>query len=257
MIRLSANLGFLWTELELPAAIHAAKNAGFHAVECHFPYDVPTADVTDALAETQLSMIGLNTQRGNVDGGDNGLSAIPGRESEAREYIDQAIDYAAAIRCGNVHVMAGFTDQGENAENTFRENLTYACQRASEKHIQILIEPLNHFDAPGYHLNNIDSALRTISALETSNIKVMFDCYHIQIMQGDLGRRIEKHLSSIGHIQFAAVPDRGEPDLGEVHYPNLFNTIEALGWQGYLGAEYKPRNGNTEDGLGWMQAFTG
>jgi len=255
MIQFSANLGFLWTELELPAAIHAAKKAGFHAVECHFPYDVPTSDVIDALAETQLSMVGLNTQRGNVEGGDNGLSAVPGRESEAREYIDQAIDYAAAIQCGNVHVMAGFTDQGETAENTFRQNLSYACQRASEKNVQILIEPLNHFDAPGYHLNNIDSAVQTISALNADNIKVMFDCYHIQIMQGDLGRRIEKHLPSIGHIQFAAVPDRGEPNLGEVHFPNLFKTIDDLGWAGYLGAEYKPRNGNTDDGLGWMQAF--
>lgn len=255
MIQFSANLGFLWTELELPAAIHAAKNAGFDAVECHFPYDVSTSNVFDALEETQLSMVGLNTQRGNIEAGDNGLAAVPGRESEAREYIDQAIDYAAAIQCGNVHVMAGFTNQGEAAENTFRDNLNYACQRASEKNIQILIEPLNHFDAPGYHLNNIDSALRTISALDASNIKVMFDCYHIQIMQGDLGRRIEKNLASIGHIQFAAVPDRGEPDLGEVHFPNLFKTIDDLGWAGYLGAEYKPRNGNTDDGLGWMQAF--
>jgi len=169
MIKLSANLGFLWTELNLPAAILA---------------------------------------------GDNGLTAVPGREAEAREYIDQAIEYAAAIQCINVHVMAGFTDQGETAELTFRDNLNYACQRALEKNIQILIEPLNQYDAPGYHLNNIDSAIQTIEAVNAVNLKVMFDCYHIQIMQGDLGRRIKQHLPSIGHIQFAAVPDRGEPDLG-------------------------------------------
>lgn len=255
MSRFSANLGFLWTELDLPSAIRTAKNAGFEAVECHFPYEVDTADVIEALKETSLPMVGLNTQRGNVDKGDNGLSAIVGRENEAREYISQAVEYAGAIDCKNVHVMAGFTDQSEAAEQTFRENLNYACQEAKKYDVQILIEPLNHFDAPNYHLNNIESAVETITAIEHNNIKVMFDCYHIQIMQGDLARRLSNNLSSVGHIQFAAVPDRGEPDLGEVHFQNLFKSIDDMGWQGFLGAEYKPRNGNTTQGLSWMDAY--
>ena len=255
MTQFSANLGFLWTELDLPAAIFAAKAAGFHAVECHFPYDVDPAEVIAALAETNLPMLGLNTQRGNVESGDNGLSAVIGRETEAKEYIAQAVEYAAAINCKNVHVMAGFTDQSDAAEATFQKHLRYACDLASKHNVQILIEPLNHYDAPGYHLNNIESAVRTIEAVEADNIKVMFDCYHIQIMQGDLARRLERHIDSIGHIQFAAVPDRGEPDMGEVHYPNLFKSIDAMGWNGYLGAEYKPRTGNTTEGIGWLKAL--
>jgi len=255
MIQLSANLGFLWTELELPQAIRAAKSAGFHAVECHFPYQFDPQSVLQALQDTQLPMVGLNTQRGDVARGDNGLSAVPGREQEARGYIDQAIDYAAAIQCENVHVMAGFTDQGEAAETLFRENLSYACDKAASVGVQILIEPLNHYDAPGYHLNNLDSALQTIDAVATENLKVMFDCYHIQIMQGDLIRRLRDNLDSIGHIQFAAVPDRGEPDQGEIHYPNLLKEIDAMGWNGFIGAEYKPRTGKTQEGLSWMQTL--
>ena len=255
MTKFSANLGFLWTELDLPKAILAAKSAGFQAVECHFPYEVNTGDVIDALKETGLPMVGLNTQRGNVEKGDNGLSAVIGRENEAREYIAQAVEYAAAINCQNVHVMAGFTDQGEASENTFRENLDYACSLAQEHNVQILIEPLNHYDAPNYHLNNIESAVRTVNAVDHANIKVMFDCYHIQIMQGDLARRLSDNLSSVGHIQFAAVPDRGEPDLGEVHFQNLFKSIDEMGWGGFLGAEYKPRSGDTSQGLTWMQAY--
>jgi len=255
MIRLSANLGFLWTELDIPDAIHRAAKAGFQGVECHFPYAIDSKKVKTAMRETRLPMVGLNTQRGNVEDGDNGLSAVCGRESEARAYIDEAVEYAAAIGCANVHVMAGFTDQGEAAENTFCENLSYACQLAAKHKVQILIEPLNHFDAPGYHLNNMDSALKTIATVGQDNIKVMFDCYHLQIMQGDLTRLLQSHLSSIGHIQFAAVPDRGEPNLGEIHYPNLLAAIDTMGWDGYLGAEYKPRNGSTDDGLAWMNAY--
>lgn len=255
MIRLSANLGFLWTELDLPEAIHAAASAGFHGVECHFPYATDSAVVKAAMTDANMPMIGLNTQRGNVSAGDNGLAAVRSRESEARDYIDEAIAYAAAVECSNVHVMAGFTDQGAAAENTFCENLDYACQLAARHDIQILIEPLNHYDAPGYHLNNLDAAVNTIKTVGKDNLKVMFDCYHIQIMQGDLGRRLESNLASVGHIQFAAVPDRGEPDLGEIHYPNLLATIDALGWGGFLGAEYKPRTGNTDDGLAWIKAY--
>ena len=224
-------------------------------MECHFPYAIDSNKVKAAMKETGLPMVGLNTQRGNVEGGDNGLSAVVGRESEARGYIEEAVEYASAIDCKNVHVMAGFTDQGSAAENTFRENLTYACELAAKKNVQILIEPLNHYDAPNYHLNNLDDALKTIEAVGADNIKVMFDCYHIQIMQGDLARRIEANFSSIGHIQFAAVPDRGEPDLGELHYPNLLRSIDAMGWKRHLGAEYKPRNGNTDDGLAWMNDY--
>jgi hydroxypyruvate isomerase len=254
MPRFSANLGFLWTELSLPDAIHAASKAGFEAVECHWPYATPLAEVKAALAATGLPMLGLNTRRGDPAKGDNGLAAVVGRQSEARDCIDEAIIYAAAIDCPNVHVMAGNTDQGSEAEATFQDNLRYASTQADKHQVTILIEPLNHYDAPGYHLNTLDAALDTIKAVGTGNIKVMFDCYHLQIMQGDLTRRLQQHLAAIGHVQIAAVPDRDEPDRGELHYPNLLRALDAMGWQGYVGAEYRPANG-TQAGLGWLQQY--
>ncbi|PWQ92018.1 hydroxypyruvate isomerase family protein [Leucothrix pacifica] len=252
MIKYSANLGFLWSELSLPDAIRAAKKAGFEAVECHWPYDYDTSEINSALQETGLTMLGLNTFRGDVAGGENGLSAVTGREAEARQYIDQACEYADVIGCEKIHVMAGFTDGGEEAENTFRSNLKYACEKAAQYQQTILIEPLNLRDAPGYHLSNIDAAIETVKAVGCDNIKVMFDCYHIQIMQGDLIKRLEKAMPYIGHIQIAGVPDRGEPDQGEVNYQVVLAAISELGYDGYIGAEYKPRT-TTDAGLGWLE----
>ncbi len=254
MSRFSANLGFLWTEYSLPEAIQAAKLAGFSAVECHWPYDIPAASIKAALVQCGLPMLGINTQRGNYSQGDNGVAAIPGRENEARRYIDEAITYAAAIDCANVHVMAGCTDQSPTAEATFQRNLVYACGQAKEQGITILIEPLNHFDAPGYHLHTLDAALKTRQDVGESNLKIMFDCYHMQIMHGDLTRRLQQHLDVVGHIQIAAVPNRHEPDQGELHYPNLLAALDNMGWQGYIGAEYRPTQG-TDTGLGWMTAY--
>ena len=254
MIRFSANLGFLWTEHRLPDAIRAAATAGFSAVECHWPYATPAAEVNAALQETGLTMLGLNTQRGDVSNGDNGLAAITGRENEARIVIEEAINYAASINCPNVHVMAGFTDRGADAQQTFCDNLRYACSLAKPHGITILIEPLNHYDAPSYHLSTLDGAMDTLNTINDSHLKIMFDCYHLQIMHGDLLRRLEQHLPHIGHIQIAAVPDRSEPNNGEVHYINLLTSLDTLGWSGYIGAEYKPR-GTTEQGLNWLKAY--
>ncbi|WP_336055113.1 hydroxypyruvate isomerase family protein [Nitratireductor sp. CH_MIT9313-5] len=249
-MRFSANLGFLWKDRPLPDAIRAAKAAGFTAVECHWPYDVPAAQVLAALEETGLPMLGLNTSRGDVEGGENGLSALPGREEDARAAIDEALSYASAIGAANIHVMAGFA-QGEEAERTFLANLDYACRSAIAHGITILIEPLNHYDAPGYFLSTTEQALRLIETLGAPNLKLMFDCYHVQLMEGDVSNRLKKHLAHIGHIQFASVPDRGAPDHGELFYPYLFATIEKLGYDAPLGAEYKP-TGSTDESLGWM-----
>ena len=254
MMQFSANLGFLWAELALPDAIRAAKSAGFHAVECHWPYDTPTADVAAALHETGLQMLGLNTARGDVTAGDNGLSAIPGREAEARAAIDQSIAYARAINTPNIHVMAGFAT-GPDAHATFVENLTYACTQAALLGITILIEPLNRFDAPGYFLTTTDQAIQVIADVDLPNLKLMFDCYHVQLMEGNLSHKIKNLLPSIGHIQFAAVPGRGAPDAGEINYSYLFKAIADMGYTAPLGAEYKPM-GATEPTLGWMQNKT-
>lgn len=250
MTKFSANLGFLWTELSLPDAIRAAHTAGFDAVECHWPYDTPTADANAALAETGLKMLGLNTSRGDTDAGENGLSALPNRQSDARAAIDQAISYAAATKTPNIHVMAGFAN-GPDAHATFMENLRYATAHAAPHNITILIEPLNRHDAPNYFLQTTDQAITIISEVAAPNLKLMFDCYHVGRTEGDVTTRIRRLLPHIGHIQFAAVPTRGAPDQGELNYAHIFQDIAAADYTAPLGAEYKP-NGPTEKTLGWM-----
>lgn len=253
MTTFSANLGFLWSELELPDAIRAAKAAGFDAVECHWPYDTPAKDVRQALMETGLAMLGINTRRGNVAEGDNGLAAITGREQEAREAIDEAISYACEIGASGIHVMAGFAS-GEAAHDTFKSNLAYACDEAKPHGIEILIEPLNRYDAPGYFLCSTSQASLVIEQVERENIALMFDCYHVQLNEGDLTHRLRNLMPVIGHIQFASVPDRGTPDHGEIDFTYLFGLIADLGFQSPLGAEYK-LTGPTELTLGWMSRY--
>ena len=249
MTQFSANLGFLWSDRSLVEAIHAAHAAGFDAVECHWPYDHDPADVKAALDDTGLAMLGLNTRRGDVAAGDNGLAALPGREGEARVAIDDAIIYANAINTPNIHVMAGFAE-GMPAEACFIDNLRYATAAAPD--ITFLIEPLNHHDAPGYFLNHSNRARRVIEAVGAPNLKMMFDCYHIQILEGDLTRRLSANLDITGHIQFAGVPSRGRPDDGEINYRHIFAHIAEIGYDAPLGAEYKPENGDTDASLGWM-----
>lgn len=249
-MRFSANLGFLWADLALPEAIHAAKAAGFDAVECHWPYDTPPDAVAQALTETGLSMLGLNTRRGDVSGGENGLSALPGREAEARAAIDEALAYAVAIKAENIHVMAGFAS-GEAAHGTFLSNLDYASTEAAKHNVTILIEPLNRYDAPGYFLTTTTQAKMIINDVGAVNLRLMFDCYHVQLMEGDLTHRLRDLRPLIGHIQFASVPDRGAPDHGEINYTHIFAEIEKTGWDAPIGAEYKP-NGPTIETFDWL-----
>jgi len=249
MTKFSANLGFLWKELPLVEAIHAASQAGFDAVECHWPYDTPAEAVARALQQTGLVMLGINTVRGKT--GENGLSALVGREREARAAIDQAISYAQAINTPNIHVMAGFAS-GDAARATFIKNLEYACAAAEKHAITILIEPLNHYDAPGYFLSRSAEAKTIIEQVGAANLKLMFDCYHVQIMEGDLSRRISELLPIIGHIQIASVPERAEPDRGEIFYPHIYDLLDALDYKQPLGAEYRPK-GASEQSLGWLE----
>lgn len=249
-MKVSANLGFMWTDLTLPDAIRAAKAAGFHAVECHWPYETDPKEVSSALEDTGLTMLGLNTRRGDVAGGDNGLSAIPDRVDEARAAIDEALAYAAAIGTPNVHVMAGFAT-GPDAHACFVENLGYACAQAAVHGITILIEPLNSYDAPGYFLSTTTQAQQIIDEVGQPNLKLMFDCYHVQLMEGDVTHKLSRLKPVIGHIQFASVPDRGAPDHGELNYAHIFAVIDDLGYSAPIGAEYKPA-GDTGATLGWM-----
>ncbi len=249
----SANLGFLWTDLSLPEAIRAAHAAGFVAVELHWPYATPAADVQTALHETGLPVLGLNTDRGDVSGGENGLSALPDREDDAKAAIDQALAYARAIGAGAVHVMAG-NAAGDAAHSVFLSNLRYACAKAAPLGITILIEPLNRNDAPDYFLKTTDQAAAIIDSVSEPNLKLMFDCYHVGRTEGDVLTRLTALLSHVGHIQFASVPDRGPPDHGELDYVHIFAAIDALKWSRPLGAEYKPV-GPTDTTLGWMKTI--
>ncbi|MFQ1701981.1 hydroxypyruvate isomerase family protein [Loktanella agnita] len=248
-MQFSANLGFLWAELALPDAIRAARAAGFDAVECHWPYECDPRSVRAALDDTGLEMLGLNTLRGDV--GENGLSALPHRRDAARAAIAQAVDYATQIRAANIHVMAGFAS-GDAAHHTFVDNLIFACDLAADAEISILIEPLNRYDAPGYFLQTTEQAIAIIAEVAAPNIKLMFDCYHVQLMEGDLSNKLAQLYDHIGHIQFASVPDRAAPDHGEVNFDHIFGVINRLGYARPLGAEYKPQ-GPTEPTLDWLR----
>jgi hydroxypyruvate isomerase len=253
-MKLSANLGFLWRDRPLPDAIEAAKSAGFDAVECHFPFDVASADVSAALKESALPMLSLNTWPGDHDAGEFGLCAVPGREGEARAAIEQAIGYAADIGCRAVHVMAGRTSETEGADTAYRKNLDFACGLAAAYGITILIEPINQQDVRGYHMSSIDDAAGIIGELGQANLRIMADCYHLQIIEGDAVRAIGRHLPLVCHIQIAAVPDRHEPDHGDLDYAAVAAALSEMGYDGYLGAEYHPRR-EVEAGLGWMEAL--
>lgn len=249
MPRFSANLGFLWRELPLPDAIRAAAEAGFDAVECHYPYAVPCGEVRAALDQTGLPMLGLNTRLGDT----HGLAAIAGAEAAARASIDEALDYACATGTDGVHVLAGKA-RGEAARAAYLANLDYAARAAARSGRTILIEPLNRFDVPGYHIGSTDEAAAVIGALGAPNVKLMFDFYHVGRTEPRPLARFHALLPLIGHVQFAAVPDRGPPDHGEVDYARVFAAVDAAGWTRPLGAEYRP-DGPTGASLGWMKAL--
>lgn len=254
-LKYSANIGFLWEHLSLPERISAAAKAGFDAVECHFPYKHAAAEIDSALKANNIPMVGINTLLGPAGEPSFGVAAIRGKENLARRYIDQAISYAADIGASNVNVVAGAGTQMETSEPIFQTNLRYACKQAAAENINIVIEPLNPRSVPNYHFSRVEQAISTIDSVGEPNLKLMFDCFHTQIVQGDLCDLIQKYLPFIGHVQISAVHDRGEPDEGEVNYPYILEMLYKNGYSGYIGAEYKPRGISVESGLGWLNQF--
>lgn len=207
-----------------------------------------------ALCEADLEMIGINTRPGDRTAGDFGLAALPGRQMEAIAAIDEALHYAVEIDAQCVHVMAGKA-AGNQAHDAFLKNLAYAAERAQENGKTILIEPINQRDAPGYFLSSFGQAVSIIDTLGAPNLKLMFDCYHAQIIEGDVLSPLCESIPHVGHIQFASTPDRGPPDVGEIDYHSVFAEVAKFGWNDPLGAEYKPVNGDTDASLGWMKIF--
>ena len=253
MLRFSANLGFLWADQSLADGIRLAAKAGFDAVECHWPYNEPAAEVRSALVDTGLEMLCINTSAGDVSVGEFGLSALPGRERQARNSIDAAVEYAASINAKNIHLMAGKVSQPDG-HKVFESNIVYACEQAELAGCGILIEPINHHDVPGYFLNSTNLAREILRRLDFQNLHMMFDCYHVAKMGLDIMTEFSESLSFIGHIQFAGLPDRGPPHNSSVDYMKIFSEIDHKGYANPVGAEYRPA-GTTEESLVWLDRY--
>ena len=255
MPRIAANLGYLFTERPLLERIDAAAAAGFRAVELQFPYDVPASAVKAAIEKNKLTILGLNTPPGERDG-EFGLAAVPGREKDWEVLFARALDYASAIGASAIHCLAGkvAAEQRPAADRVFIDNLGRAAELAAAKNITLLIEPINSRDRPNYFLNHVEHAASVIEKIDKANVRMQFDFYHVQIVGGDLIHRLEKFLPVIGHLQCAAVPTRHEPDEGEINYPAVFEAVDKCGYNGWIGAEYRPR-GRTEAGLGWAKRY--
>jgi 2-dehydrotetronate isomerase len=254
MPRLAANLGWLFAERPFLERFGAAAAAGFAAVELLSPYEHAPAAVRAELERFGLSQLGINTPLGRE--GESGLAALPGREREWREAFARALDYAAAIGARSIHCLAGCVppEKRPAAETVFVGNLAAAAAEAAKAGIMLLLEPLNLRDRPDYFLSRVEQAADIVRKVGAPNLRIQFDFYHVQIMSGDLIRRFEAHLPLIGHVQIASVPERREPDEGEVNYPHILAALDRLGYAGFVGCEYRP-HGRTEDGLGWARPF--
>lgn len=251
-LKLSANLGFLWPELQLLERIDAAARAGFPAVELHWPYDTPASAVKERCQRHGLTLLGLNTPLGDVARGEFGLGALPGRETEFMASFGQAASYAVASGAGAIHVMAGVTTgiPADDARATFIGNLRQAAPIAAGHGLTLLLEAINPRDKPGYLYSRQEDAAALIAAIGAPNVRLMFDVYHVGVGEGDILRKLREFWPLIGHIQIAAVPSRAEPDEGEVDYRAVLAAIADARWEGFVGCEYRPR-GTTDEGLAW------
>ena len=248
---LSANISMLFPDLPFLERIGAAARAGFAAVECQFPYAVDAREVKAELARHDLVMNGINTPQGDPARGEFGMAAVPGAQSRFAAEFEQALAYAATVGARTIHVTSGMTfGQTREARDAFFENFTWASQKARGTGVTLLIEPLNAVDRPGYFVSRSDDVVALLGELGCNNVKLLFDVYHIQIMEGDLLRRLDRHWPHVGHVQIASVPRRHEPDEGEVAFAAILDDLTARGYQGFVGAEYNPR-GSTLAGLGW------
>ena len=259
MPRFAANLSMMYTEHDFLDRFAAAAADGFKGVEFLFPYAYAPEELARRLADNGLKQALFNAPPGDWDAGERGMSALPGREDEFRRSIARALDYAQALDCPHIHVMAGMVPAGADRKAmraTYVENLRWACEQAKPDGRTLLIEPINGRDMPGYFLSRQDDAHALIAEVGADNLKVQMDLYHCQIVEGDLAMKIRHYLPTgrVGHFQIAGVPDRHEPDLGEVDFRYLFGVIDAAGYDGWIGCEYRPAAG-TSAGLGWLRAL--
>ena len=249
MPRLAANLSFLFTELDFLDRFAAARAAGFTAVEFLFPYAYPVRDLRQRLDDNGLELALFNISPGNWDAGERGLAGLAARTNDFRAAVEQALGYADALACRRLHAMAGLATHGADL-GTYVRNLAYAAERARPHGIDILIEPINTFDMPGYLLSTTQEAAQIIAAVGLPNLRLQLDLYHRHRMEGGALQAIRDYAPLVAHYQIAGPPDRGEPAPSELDVPALFAAIDATGYDGFVGCEYRPRAG-TLAGLGW------
>jgi hydroxypyruvate isomerase len=255
VLKFSANLSFLYPDKPFLERFAAAAADGFPAVEYLGPYADPKEKVAETLATNGLKQALFNTPSGDWAGGERGLGSLPDRVEEFRRGVASAIDYAGALGCPKVNVLAGIAKPGADLaahEATFVDNLKYAAPRFADAGVKLVIEPINTRDIPGFFLTTTRHAERILDRVGHPNLYIQYDVYHMQIMQGDLVPTYERLRDRIAHIQVADNPGRNEPGTGEINYRFVFAALDRLGYDGYVGCEYKPKAG-TSEGLGWMK----
>ena len=256
MPKFAANLSMMFTEVDFLDRFKAAADAGFKGVEYLFPYDYPVAQIKERLDANGLTQVLHNLPAGDWGAGERGIACHPDRVEVFRAGVDHAIEYATALGCQQVNCLAGIQPQGVTdaaARSTLIENLRYAAEKLKAAGILLLAEPINTRDIPGFFLNRTEQALALFDEVGSDNLKLQYDIYHMQIMEGDLAPTIEKHLARIAHVQLADNPGRNEPGTGEINYPFLFAHLYRLGYDGWIGCEYKPKAA-TSEGLVWLEA---
>ncbi len=251
MPRFAANLSMMFNEVPFLDRFEAAAKAGFKGVEFLFPYEFPAAEIAARLKGNGLSQVLFNLPPGDWSKGERGLAALSGREADFEAAMKTALSYAEALDCPRVHAMAGLVHQGANRA-TYVSNLKKGARMAAASGIDVIIEPINTRDIPGFFLNRTGDARAVIYEVGEPNLGLQFDLYHRQIMEGDVATAIREYAALTRHYQLAGPPDRGEPDAGELNYPWLFKLIDETGFDGWIGCEYRPR-GDTVDGLKWVE----
>lgn len=255
MAKFCANLTMLFNEVDFLDRFAAAAQAGFKGVEYLFPYDYDKNLLADKLQSNGLTQVLHNLPAGDWAKGERGIAVLPDRVGEFQEGVGKAIDYATTLGCKQVNVLVGYTPAGVAADKvhqTLIGNLKFAADNLKKNGIRLLVEAINTFDMPGFHIHGTQQAVDVIKETGSDNIFLQYDIYHMQRMEGELAGNIRKHLGQIAHIQVADNPGRNEPGTGEINYPFLFSYLDNVGYDGWIGAEYKPA-GKTADGLSWMK----
>jgi hydroxypyruvate isomerase len=257
MPKFAANLTMLFNEFDFLDRFKAARDAGFKGVEYLFPYPYRKEDLAERLEDNGLTQVLHNLPAGDWAKGERGVACIPGREREFEEGVDRAIEYARALHCSQLNCLAGIAPADADAaavRDTFVRNLGFAAEKLRASGIRLLIEPCNTRDIPGFYLNRSAQALDVMAAVASDNLWLQYDIYHMQVMEGDLAPTIERILPRIGHMQLADNPGRHEPGTGEINYPFLFGHIDRIGYEGWIGCEYKPA-ASTLAGLDWIGPY--